>query len=275
MYWLGKAAARASAGGRSEQPQRPQPGVHDRHQHAQGCGLQVRSTRGPGRPGRQAPSPGDPARTRRRPPRGQAAPTGGATSTTGPQREAAAGAGRGGAPAAVAAYHLAGDVATPRPASRPSSSSSRNSPLLPLVLFRSAENSYVKAEQLAKQNNAGGGEAAFAEAAAKYEEVSHEVPRVRARQPCPLRPRTLLHRRRRTGRRPPRCSKRSRPRSAIGDLRRCRTSWPIASSAPPRRRPRTPWQDNMLREKLGHRRQPPRRASSPPTRRPRRRPTRS
>src|SRR5262249_41070977 len=72
---------------------------------------------------------------------------------------------------AVTAYHLAGDLTTSEARVASFKQQFPNSPLLPLVLFRSAENSFVKAEGLAKQNNPAATKAAYAEAAKKNEEV--------------------------------------------------------------------------------------------------------
>jgi TolA-binding protein len=77
---------------------------------------------------------------------------------------------------AATAYHLAGDVNTSEARIATFKQQFPNSPLLPLVLFRSAENSYLKADQLVKQNNAAGAKQAFAEAAAKYEDVVKKFP---------------------------------------------------------------------------------------------------
>jgi cellulose synthase operon protein C len=77
---------------------------------------------------------------------------------------------------AATAYHLAGDVTASEARVAAFKQQFPNSPLLPLVLFRSAENSFVKAEQLAKQNNATGAKQAYAEAAGKYDEVIKKFP---------------------------------------------------------------------------------------------------
>lgn len=77
---------------------------------------------------------------------------------------------------AVTAYHLAGDVNTSEARVATFKQQFPNSPLLPLVLFRSAENAYRTAEQLAKQNNVTAAKQAFAEAAKKYEHVVVKFP---------------------------------------------------------------------------------------------------
>ena len=51
-----------------------------------------------------------------------------------------------------------------------------NSTLMPLVLFRGAENAYAKAEALAKQNKPADAKTAFADAATKYAEVVAKFP---------------------------------------------------------------------------------------------------
>jgi tetratricopeptide (TPR) repeat protein len=76
---------------------------------------------------------------------------------------------------AVTAYHLAGDVNTSEARVASFTQQFPNCPLLPLVLFRSAENSFVKADQLAKQNNPAA-KPAYAEAMKKYEEVIAKFP---------------------------------------------------------------------------------------------------
>src|SRR5262249_5017654 len=50
------------------------------------------------------------------------------------------------------------------------------SPLMPAMLFRSAENAYGRADQLAKQNKPAEAKAAFAEAAKRNEEVVAKFP---------------------------------------------------------------------------------------------------
>src|SRR5262249_40063084 len=77
---------------------------------------------------------------------------------------------------AATAYHLAGDVANSEARVAAFKQQFPNSPLLPLVLFRSAENSYLNAEQLAKQKGVLAAALAYAEAAAKYEEVVKKCP---------------------------------------------------------------------------------------------------
>jgi cellulose synthase operon protein C len=80
----------------------------------------------------------------------------------------------------IAALHLAGDFANSDNRIAEFKQKFGQSPLLPLVLFRGAENAYGKAQQLAKQNNTAA-KTALAEAGKKYEEVIakfHEFERV-------------------------------------------------------------------------------------------------
>jgi tetratricopeptide (TPR) repeat protein len=77
---------------------------------------------------------------------------------------------------AATAYHLAGDVNTSEARVAAFRQQFPNSTLMPLVHFRGAENAYLKAEQLARQNNEAGAKQAYAEAAAKYEEVVKKFP---------------------------------------------------------------------------------------------------
>jgi TolA-binding protein len=77
---------------------------------------------------------------------------------------------------AVTAYHLAGDVNNSEARVATFKQQYPNSPLMPLVLFRSAENSYLKAEDLLKQKNPTGAKTAYAEAATKYEDVVKKFP---------------------------------------------------------------------------------------------------
>ncbi len=174
---------------------------------------------------------------------------------------------------AATAYHLAGDVNNSEARVASFKQQFPNSPLLPLVLFRSAENSFVKAEKLAKQNNAAGAKTDLHRGRGQVRRGHQEVPRVRARESCTLRAWRSASPRRKTGIRPSPFSKRSLGPSATTISRRCRTCWPIASSAPRRRRPRT-----RSRTTCSARSSPPRRRSStrssPRTRRPTRRPTR-
>jgi len=76
----------------------------------------------------------------------------------------------------VAAYHLAGDVNKSEAGVASFKRQFPNSPLLPWVFFHSAENSFVRAEQLAKQNNAAGAKQAYNEAATRYENVAKQFP---------------------------------------------------------------------------------------------------
>ncbi len=74
------------------------------------------------------------------------------------------------------AFHLAGDVNNSDARIATFRQLYPNSPLTPLVLFRGAENAYLKAEALAKQNNAPAAKAAFIEAGKKYDEVVAKFP---------------------------------------------------------------------------------------------------
>jgi tetratricopeptide (TPR) repeat protein len=75
----------------------------------------------------------------------------------------------------VAAYHLAGDFAASESRVAEFVQKFPQSPLLPLVLFRSAENSYAKAAELVKGKNPAA-KPALAEAAKKYEAVVARFP---------------------------------------------------------------------------------------------------
>ncbi|MCE9568210.1 MAG: tetratricopeptide repeat protein [Planctomycetes bacterium] len=77
---------------------------------------------------------------------------------------------------AATAYHLANDVNNSDARIATFRQLHPNSPLLPLVLFRSAENAFHKAEAVAKQNNAAATKAAYAEAAKKFDEVVAKFP---------------------------------------------------------------------------------------------------
>jgi tetratricopeptide (TPR) repeat protein len=77
---------------------------------------------------------------------------------------------------AIAAHHLAGDLNASEARVAKFKQQYANSPLLPLVLYRSAENSFVKAEQLAKQNNAAGAKGNYTEAIGKFEELIAKFP---------------------------------------------------------------------------------------------------
>ena len=76
----------------------------------------------------------------------------------------------------IAAYHLAGDLNASEARVASFKQQFQNSPLLPLVLYRSAENSFVRAEQLMKQNNPAGAKQGYAEAIKKYEELIAKFP---------------------------------------------------------------------------------------------------
>lgn len=75
----------------------------------------------------------------------------------------------------VTAYHLAGDLATSEARIATFRQQFPNSTLMPLVLFRGAENAYAKAEELAKQKKPEA-KAAFADAEKKYAEVAAKYP---------------------------------------------------------------------------------------------------
>lgn len=77
---------------------------------------------------------------------------------------------------AITAYHLANDINGSETRVATFRQQFPNSPLTPLVLFRSAENAYRKAEEVKKQNNPQATKAAFAEAGKKYDEVVAKFP---------------------------------------------------------------------------------------------------
>jgi len=77
---------------------------------------------------------------------------------------------------AVDAYHLAGDLATSEARAAAFRQQFPNSPLLPLVLFRSAENSFARAENFLKDNKAHEAKLAYAEAATRYDELIRRFP---------------------------------------------------------------------------------------------------
>ena len=77
---------------------------------------------------------------------------------------------------AAAAHHLAGDVTTSEARIATFQKQYPNSPLLPLVLFRSAENFILTAEERVKQKNAAGAREAYGAAAAKYEDLIKKYP---------------------------------------------------------------------------------------------------
>ncbi len=76
----------------------------------------------------------------------------------------------------IAAFHLAGDLNGSEARVASFKQLYPNSPLLPLVLYRSAENSFVKAEQLVKQNNAPAAKPVYTEAIKKFEELVAKFP---------------------------------------------------------------------------------------------------
>jgi TolA-binding protein len=75
----------------------------------------------------------------------------------------------------IAALHLAGDIAGSEARVEEFKRLHPQSPLLPLVLFRSAENAYAKALE-AQKGNAAAAKPQFAEAAKRYEEVVAKYP---------------------------------------------------------------------------------------------------
>jgi len=77
---------------------------------------------------------------------------------------------------AIAALHLAGDLGGSDARVADFKQKFPQSPLLPLVLFRGAENAYAKAETFVKQNNPAAAKTGFAEAGKKYEEVVTKYP---------------------------------------------------------------------------------------------------
>lgn len=76
----------------------------------------------------------------------------------------------------IAAYHLAGDLNASEARVASFKQLYPSSPLLPLVLYRSAENSFAKAEQLVKQNNVPGSKPVYQEAIKKFEELVAKFP---------------------------------------------------------------------------------------------------
>src|SRR5439155_4027466 len=76
----------------------------------------------------------------------------------------------------IDAYHLAGDIPASEAKVNQFKQQFPQSPLMPAVQFRSAENAYSRADQLAKQNKPAEAKAAFAEAGKKYEEVVAKFP---------------------------------------------------------------------------------------------------
>jgi TolA-binding protein len=76
----------------------------------------------------------------------------------------------------IAAFHLAGDLNASEARVASFKQLYPNSPLLPLVLYRSAENSFVKAEQLVKQNNVPAAKPIYTETIKKFEELVTKFP---------------------------------------------------------------------------------------------------
>ena len=154
MYWLGKAQARQAAATDPEQRRRPQTGdsrprsICSRTRHQGGPDGRA------GRRGREGSPARDPARTRRHAADREAS------------REAAQIYDQILATRNCSRRRRRRRCSAPRPrttspATSPTSEARiasfkqqfPNSPLMPLVVFRSAENAFAKAEQLAKQNN--------------------------------------------------------------------------------------------------------------------------
>lgn len=76
----------------------------------------------------------------------------------------------------IAALHLAGDLSKSEERIAAFKQQFPASPLLPLVLFRGAENAYAKADGLVKQNKPAEAKPAFADAATRYAEVVAKFP---------------------------------------------------------------------------------------------------
>ncbi len=76
----------------------------------------------------------------------------------------------------VCALHLAGDLPGSDARAAAFQQQFPQSPLLPSVLFRVAENQYARAEKAGKENNAAAAKAGFADAAKKYEAVVSKFP---------------------------------------------------------------------------------------------------
>jgi TolA-binding protein len=76
----------------------------------------------------------------------------------------------------IAAYHLAKDYNGSEARVNAFKQQFPNSPLLPLVLYRSAENSFARADQLVKQSNIPGAKPVYEEAIKKFEEVIARFP---------------------------------------------------------------------------------------------------
>ncbi len=76
----------------------------------------------------------------------------------------------------ITAYHLAGDLATSEARIATFKQQFPNSTLMPLVLFRGAENAFAKAEGFIKQNKHADARTAYADAAAKYADVVAKYP---------------------------------------------------------------------------------------------------
>jgi TolA-binding protein len=77
---------------------------------------------------------------------------------------------------AATAYHLAGDPTTSEARIATFLQQFPDSPLRPLVLFRSAENASLKAEQEVKKGNPAAAREAFGAATTKYEELIRKYP---------------------------------------------------------------------------------------------------
>ena len=76
----------------------------------------------------------------------------------------------------VSALHLAGDLQGSDARAAAFAQQFPQSPLLPSVLFRVAENQYARADKAGKENNAAAAKTGFADAAKKYEAVVAKFP---------------------------------------------------------------------------------------------------
>ena len=77
---------------------------------------------------------------------------------------------------AADAYHLAGDLNSSEARIASFKQQFPNSPLMPLVMFRGAENAFANAEKQSKANNAAAARTAYLEAGKKYDEVVTKFP---------------------------------------------------------------------------------------------------
>jgi TolA-binding protein len=76
----------------------------------------------------------------------------------------------------ITAYHLAGDLATSEARIATFKQQFPNSTLMPLVLFRGAENAFAKAEGFVRQNKPADAKTGYIDAATKYSEVATKYP---------------------------------------------------------------------------------------------------